>query len=215
MTDSRWRLLVVIAATAAIASHYLGQAWQHYAAKPLATLLVVAYALWLPAEDARYRRWVVIGLLWSTLGDVLLMLPWDWFLYGLLAFLVAHLAYLLAFTRRAPFAARLAPFALYALVAVAILAYLWPGIPQPMRIPVIVYVAALGSMAAQAAAIWLIRRDAASACAATGAALFMASDSMIAFNRFGEPFDASRLLILATYWAAQWLIARSVAVRRP
>lgn len=211
MTHARWRLLVVVAATAAIASHYLGQAWVHYAAKPLATLLVVGFALSLPAEDARYRRWVVIGLLWSTLGDVLLMLPWDWFLQGLLAFLVAHLAYLLAFARRARLGARLAPFALYALVAAAILAWLWPGIPAQMRIPVVVYVAALGSMAAQAAAIWMIRRDAPSACAAIGAALFLLSDSLIAINRFGEPFEASRLLVLATYWAAQWLIARSLA----
>jgi len=208
-----WRLLVTIAATAAIGSHYLGLTWVHYAAKPLATLLIVAFGLSLPAEDPHYRRWVVIGLLWSTLGDVLLMLPWDWFLYGLLAFLVAHLSYLVAFSRRARIGARRAPFVLYALIAVAILAWLWPGIPAPMRVPVIVYVLALGSMAAQAAAIWLIRRDAASACAAIGAALFLASDSMIAIHRFGAPFEASRLLILASYWVAQWLIARSLMAR--
>ncbi|MBL8245739.1 MAG: hypothetical protein JNL89_16200, partial [Rhodanobacteraceae bacterium] len=51
------------------------------------------------------------------------------------------------------------------------------------------------------------------ALAAAGGMLFMASDSMIAIGRFGEPFDGQRLAVLTTYWAAQWLIARSVSAR--
>jgi uncharacterized membrane protein YhhN len=179
----------------------------------LATLLIVAMVLSLSTADPAYRRWVVIGLLWSTLGDVFLMLPGDYFLYGLLSFLVAHIAYLIAFSKRERFLAREAPFIAYLIVAAGILAWLWPGIPAPIRIPVVVYVAALGAMAAQAAAIWAIRRDRASALAAVGGALFMLSDSLIALNRFGEPFDASRALVLTSYWLAQYLIARSIGGR--
>lgn len=206
-----WTLLIVIGSAAAIGAHYLGSPWVHWIAKPAATLLCAAMALSLPATEAGYRRWVVIGLLLSTVGDVFLMLPGDWFLHGLIGFLLAHLAYLVAFGQRERFMARAVPFIAYAIVAVGILAWLWPGIPAPMRVPVVVYVVALGSMAAQAAAIWWLRRDRTAALAAVGGALFMASDSMIAIGRFGEPFDGQRLLVLATYWAAQWLIARSVA----
>lgn len=208
---SLWTLLIVIGSAAAIGAHYLGSPWVHWIAKPATTLLCAAMALSLPATEAGYRRWVVVGLLLSTVGDVFLMLPGDWFLHGLVGFLLAHLAYLVAFGQRERFMAHGTPFIAYIIVATGILAWLWPGIPSPMRVPVVVYVVALGSMAAQAAAIWLLRRDRASALAAVGGALFMASDSMIAIGRFGEPFDGQRLLVLSTYWAAQWLIARSVA----
>lgn len=208
-----WTTLVAIAALVAIGAHYIGSPWAHWIAKPLATLLIAGMALSLPAAEAGYRRWVVIGLLLSTVGDVFLMLPGDWFLHGLIGFLLAHLAYLVAFGQRERFLVRAAPFIAYTVVAVGILAWLWPGIPEAMRIPVVVYVAALGSMAAQAAAIWWVRRDRATALAAFGGMLFMASDSMIAIGRFGEPFDGQRFWVLSTYWVAQWLIARSVAAR--
>ena len=212
---SIWTLLIAISASVAIAAHYLQLPLLHWIAKPLATLLIVAMALSLSTADPAYRRWIVIGLLWSTLGDVLLMLPGDYFLHGLVSFLVAHIAYLVAFSKRERLLASPGPFAAYALVAIVVLTYLWSGIPAPMRIPVVVYVTALGMMAAQAAAIWTIRRDRLSALAAVGGALFMLSDSLIAFNRFGEPFDASRWMVLTTYWMAQWLIARSVASPEP
>lgn len=205
-----WTWSIAVSAMAAIAAHYLQQPLLHWVAKPLATLLIAAMALAIVTGESAYRRWVVIGLLWSTLGDVFLMLPGDWFLHGLLSFLVAHIAYLVAFNRRERLFVRVSPFAAYALVAALVLAYLWPGIPAPMRIPVVIYVMALGAMAAQAAAIWRVRRDRATALAAIGGALFMVSDSLIAFNRFGEPFEASRFLVLASYWLAQYLIARSI-----
>ena len=211
ITNTTWATLVAVAAVAAIGAHYLQLPILHWIAKPLATLLIVGMALSLGTNQPTYRRWIVIGLMWSTLGDVLLMLPGDYFLHGLVSFLVAHIAYLVAFSRRERLLVSLTPFAIYALIAVAVLAFLWPGIPQPMRIPVVIYVAALGAMAAQAAAIWTIRRDRASALAAIGGALFMLSDSLIAFNRFGEPFEASRWMVLSSYWMAQWLIARSIA----
>jgi uncharacterized membrane protein YhhN len=205
-----WTTFVALSASVAIAAHYLQLPILHWIAKPLTTLLIVGMALSLSSAEPVYRRWIVIGLLWSTLGDVFLMLPGDYFLHGLVSFLVAHIAYLVAFSRRERLFAQLMPFAVYAVIAFAVLTYLSQGIPAPMRIPVVVYVAALGAMAAQAAAIWSIRRDRASALAAIGGALFMFSDSLIAINRFGEPFDASRFLVLASYWLAQYLIARSI-----
>jgi uncharacterized membrane protein YhhN len=46
--------------------------------------------------------------------------------------------------------------------------------------------------------------------AAAGALLFMLSDGMLAVDRFRRPFRWSRLAVLSTYFAAQWLIALSV-----
>ena len=59
------------------------------------------------APAGAYRRWIAIGLGLSLLGDLLLEWPADLFVFGLSAFLLAHLAYLAAYlgdTRRlAPF----------------------------------------------------------------------------------------------------------------
>ncbi|MFO1495785.1 MAG: lysoplasmalogenase [Lysobacterales bacterium] len=208
-----WLIAVALAAALAISSQMLGWPWAHYLSKPLATLLLAAMVWTTVSQEPAYRRWVLIGLLWSALGDAFLMLPGDWFVYGLLSFLAAHLAYLWAFRQRAPWLARLLPFALYGLIAAGVLSALWPGVPPALRVPVIVYVAALAAMAAQAAAIAMVRRDRASVLAAVGGASFLLSDALLAWNRFAGPIEAARLWVLSSYWLAQWLIARSVARR--
>lgn len=211
-----WLAVVLVSGAAAIASVYVdGGQWLHWICKPLTTLLITAMALRSAAVNARYRRWVVIGLLCSTLGDVFLMLPGDHFAWGLSSFLIAHCAYLLAFTRRARWFASLWPFAGYAALALTVLYALWPGVPPALRVPVALYVLALASMAAQATAMWHHCRDGASAQAAAGGAFFLLSDGLLAWNRFVTPLDGSRLSVLATYWIAQWLIARSVAREAP
>jgi uncharacterized membrane protein YhhN len=48
---------------------------------------------------------------------------------------------------------------------------------------------------------------------ALGGALFVASDALLATNKFAAPLPAASLWILATYWAAQWCIAAWLAPR--
>ena len=164
--------------------------------------------------DPRYRRAIFAGLLLSTAGDAFLMLPGDWFVFGLGSFLCAHLAYLVGLCRRArPFAAAW-PFLAYAVVAAAVMSVLWPHLPNELRIPVIVYVAVLAAMAAQAAAVWRKRADAAGAAAAIGGACFVFSDATLAIDRFAAPFAAAQALVLVSYWAAQWWIGRSATLAR-
>ena len=151
----------------------------------------------------------------SALGDVFLMLPQrpggpDWFVLGLASFLLAHVAYLVAFSNRARFFARVWPFALYAAVALAVSLVLWPHLPAELRVPVAVYVLLLSAMAAQSAASWAMRRDRGSALAAAGGAFFVVSDATLAIDRFVSPFPQAVVVVLATYWLAQFLIGLSV-----
>lgn len=185
--------------------------------KPLTTLFVIAYAWPRGADAPAVRRWVRAGLVLSLAGDVFLMWPQQGFLAGLVSFLLAHLAYIVAFTRGVRLGARWLPFAAYALVAAALLSQLWPGVPAPLRVPVLAYVACLATMAAQAAAVWLVARGSAAEAlarsAALGGVLFMTSDALLAFNKFNAPLPMAGLWILATYWLAQGLIARSLRGR--
>jgi uncharacterized membrane protein YhhN len=174
--------------------------------KPLATLCVIAHA-WRRGHDTPLvRRWILVGLVFSLAGDVALMWPDRGFLPGLVSFLLAHLAYLVAFTRVRPLGQRAGPFVLYAVVAGGVLALLWPGVPAGLRVPVLAYVACLAAMAAQAAVLWRCGEPR-GAVLATGGALFLASDALLATNRFAAPLPMASLWILATYWAAQWCIA--------
>lgn len=208
--------LAVVAALAALAiagAYGLAAPWLHWMCKPLTTLAIVALAWRLPASEPRYRGAVIAGLLLSTAGDVFLMLPGDWFVFGLGSFLMAHLAYLYALRLRGRWMARIWPFVLYALVAGSVLAWLWPYLPAPLRVPVVAYVAVLAAMAAQAAAVWAVRRSAGTAAAALGGAFFVLSDASLAIDRFAQPFAAAPALVLATYWIAQTGIAMSLRDR--
>ncbi len=207
-------LVLCAALSIASAPWALGQPWLNFVFKPLATLCVIAYAFGRGLGEAVVRRWVLAGLVLSLAGDVALMWPKEGFLPGLVSFLLAHLCYLVAFTRRAPLAARPAVFVLYAAVAATILSLLWPGVPGALRVPVVLYVGALAAMAAQAAVLWRqgVPRG---AVLALGGALFMASDALLATNKFAGPLPLASLWILATYWSAQWCIATWLAPAEP
>lgn len=204
--------LIAVSAALAIAGHYWpgDGRWVVYGFKPATTILILWLAAATAAVDLKYRRAIIVGLVFSLFGDVFLMLPGDWFLFGLASFLVAHVFYLVAFTRGVRFAGRWMPFAGYAVFGLAALASLWSSIPSVMRLPVLAYVLLLVSMASQAAVRAMVVRTKAAQLAAIGGGLFLLSDTLLAVNRFGGRFALSSLLVLGTYYAAQWLIAASI-----
>jgi len=143
------------------------------------------------------------------LGDVFLMLPGDWFAFGLGSFLLAHLCYLRAFRWRGEWFRPFGPVFAYGVVAAAVLAYLWPHLPAELKIPVVVYVVALAGMAAQAACVRRQRPDRVAMAAAIGGACFVLSDALLAIDRFALAIPFASVWVLLGYWTAQWLIGRS------
>ncbi|KRD40027.1 hypothetical protein ASE35_06895 [Lysobacter sp. Root916] len=208
-----WLPAIALASVLAIVGAMAPLPWLHYLTKPTATLLVLAMVWRLPVGRTKYRPAILVGLALSTLGDVFLMLPGDWFVFGLGSFLCAHLAYLIAFTRRARAFATLWPFLAYAALAAAVLAVLWSHLPGELRVPVVIYVAVLAAMAAQAAAVWWRQRTRATALAALGGLSFVISDASLAIDRFAAPFATASVVVLATYWLAQTWIGLSVRER--
>ncbi|HEL5400818.1 TPA: lysoplasmalogenase [Stenotrophomonas maltophilia] len=212
-------LILLMAILAIIGAFLHGDGrWLHWLAKPVTTLLIAAIA-WRVRDPAQpfYRRAVLAGMLLSCVGDIALMLPMDAFVPGLVAFLLAHLCYIVAF-RDGLRAGRglLAAGVLLGAFAVLNVLGLWPHLPAPMRIPVLAYVVVLASMAVLALARqWRRPRPGAAEAssarwAAAGALLFVASDSLLAWDRFSGGLPLASLLVLSTYYGAQYAIARSV-----
>ena len=169
--------------------------------------LAVASLLAGRGGERRGRHLLTVAMTAALAGDVLL-LNGDWFLFGLLAFLITHLTYLVLFRRAVGwFPSRLALAAILA-VAAAVLAWEFPLLPSGLVAPVAIYTGVIALMVAQASgrAVALGTRDA--WLVAAGAALFMASDTMISINRFVLPFGWSNVAIMATYYAGQILILR-------
>jgi len=142
------------------------------------------------------------------------MLPGNKFIPGLASFLAAHLAYIWAFTLGVGFAPAqlpwLAPFAFFGLMVVV---FLWRGLPDAaLKGAVVAYLLVIVVMAWRAA----VRSHSpvppypSAVLALAGACLFLASDSILAIDRFRRPFRAAQPLVFATYWAAQLLIGLSV-----
>jgi len=199
-------LLAGVSAVAHIRAEYRGPRRAVYVCKPLTTTLILILAAWPGAAADRYTLAIVTGLALSLAGDVFLMLPRDRFVAGLVSFLLAHVAYLVAFTSGVAFAAAPLAFLPYAAAGAVVLAILWPDLGR-LRGPVTLYVVVIMAMASQAAVRALTMQTSAALLTAVGAALFVASDTFLAFDRFRRRFRSARLLVILTYVVAQWLIA--------
>lgn len=139
----------------------------------------------------------------SSAGD--LLLEWDrqgLFVAGLAAFLLAHLLYIILFVRGSRRPLGVTPARGTAALAVVaggatVAAWIWPGLGS-LRVPVTAYMAVLLAMAFAAQ----VGRFGTPLVAA-GAALFVASDSMIGIVTFKGTFAGSGPLIWSTYYLAQ------------
>jgi uncharacterized membrane protein YhhN len=172
--------------------------------------------LLLAAASARqmrgaWRHGMVAALLFSALGDWLLGMNGvlgNLFTAGLGSFLVAQLAYAQLFWRhRAPDRHR-RWLALAWLPAAAVLAWLVLPVAGEMAVPVALYMLAITAMVTGAA---LADRP---LMVLAGALAFAFSDATIAINKFLTPVPQAGLVIMISYYLAQWLLWRG-ALRDP
>ena len=180
--------------------------------KPVASTGFVAAALACGALDSDYGRWILAGLACSWWGDVLLIPESNEkvFLSGVVAFLLGHVAYAIAFLglgfdARAGFTTAAA----VVLVAVVVMRYLRPHVPAEMKAAVAAYVAVISTMVVTAAAAAGAIGPAAWTVVA-GALGFYLSDLAVARDRFVVRSFVNRAWGLPLYYGAQLVLAVSV-----
>ncbi len=166
--------------------------------KPL-LMPVLMYIAW---REGITSRTYFSALFFSFLGDVFLMFD-GWFIPGLVSFLLAHVSYIFLFRKEYSFS--FTAILLLALFTSGFLVFLYPSIPENMRVPVVVYCIAITLMGICAASRNTASRSSYGYVVA-GAVLFIISDALIAVNRFYTDIPADALCIMTTYGAAQYLI---------
>lgn len=163
--------------------------------------------------DSFISPWLFVALAFGLLGDIALLsdsVPR--FKAGLAAFLVGHLAYLLAFVDAGATwtgfvgAAHGAGPWVFAVLMVGALVFTRDVLPNTWRsdgpalaVPVTVYTLVIATMLAFAFATEL-------SLVMLGAAVFVASDSILARDRFVAPLPRGHLLVMVTYLVGQGLI---------
>ena len=151
------------------------------------------------------------GMSFCWLGDALLLSPGQslGFRAGIGAFLLAHLAYAIGCHAAGVDASSFAQAVIgVGLVGAIALRWLWPHVPADFRLAVGLYFGVIGLMVASA-----IGATAAGASPgfAAGAILFAISDLSVARERFVAPSFANSAWGLPLYYAAQGLLALSMA----
>lgn len=179
--------------------------------KPL-LLIVLGYFFWDHTRQNKNRLIAVFltALFFCWCGDLLLMntqTP-SFFLYGLLAFLVAQVCYSFFFYRikqkeKIKFSWLLFfPVLIYYATLISWLA------PQlgALKIPVFIYGGVISLMLLLALHLLYMPAVKSGRLFMLGALFFVASDSALAINKFSAPFAGSALVIIITYGVAQFLL---------
>jgi uncharacterized membrane protein YhhN len=203
--------LLIECAALSMATAALGLPEAHRVFKPLTMGIALAVVFTHAQRAGGLRRAdaLLLGALALSLaGDAFLMFP-GYFVPGLVAFLLAHLAYIALFRQDAAWFPSRRALAATLGIGAAMYAFLWQGgLPAALRAPVAAYVLVIALMAAQAIGRATVQRSPAAIGVAVGAAFFMLSDSLLAVNKFVTPLPMAQLWVLSTYYAAQILIVR-------
>ena len=147
------------------------------------------------------------------------MLPGNFFIPGLAAFLAAHLLYIAVFktslrhlhTKGSKWFANRTALAVTLLAALLMYTLVYPGLHDPvLKVAVGLYAMVIALMAAKAIGRAQLLQTPQARWVALGACFFMLSDALLAINRFVSPLGYSALWILSTYYVAQLLIVRNL-----
>lgn len=182
--------------------------------KPAVMLAVLAWVLIDGPGLGTPIVWFFIGGLLSLAGDILLLPGRDHFPAGLVAFLTAHLAYIIGLNTT-PFPVNASTFLFAAVVllltvrAARVLTRALdhsgqPALKTPVRLyTAVIAVSLLSGLSTLARDAWA---PAPALLAAGGALLLVISDLRLALDRFTTPISGARLWIRMTYHLGQVML---------
>lgn len=182
----------------------------YVSAKPLLMITLLLYFASASRGYPSWRFYVMAALVFSWAGDVFLISS-EWFIAGLVSFLIAHIFYIIAYQKTGAASGKLRPLDIIKFVAygIVLIWVIYPGLGD-LLVPVLIYALVLLSMG-----VWAHKRRGATSSAsfqyvAIGAILFALSDGLIAINKFAFEIPYERILIMSVYMTAQYLIVQGM-----
>lgn len=165
---------------------------------------------------------IAAALFFSWAGDVLLLFENKhalFFISGLVCFLITHIFYIIYFLQIKTAAISLLkkqPWlaVLVAAYGVSLVLFLYPHLGA-MKIPVLVYAIVICTMVICSLHVYNKVNTPANSVFVAGAVLFAVSDSLLAVNKFYQPFAGAGAFIISTYCAAQFLIVMGILKIKP
>ena len=178
--------------------------------KPGTMILIILLAIIESGLSTVFSYWVLVALLFSVMGDILLMLHKKWFIYGLGSFLIAHILYITGFL--VAFSFTFSASGLFLIIVLTIIAgvfycFLFQNVRKEggrrLLFAVACYMVVITTMLSLAImtgiTIFIV-----------AALVFFISDSILAVNRFKVKFQLADYLVMSTYFTAQLLFAISL-----
>jgi alkenylglycerophosphocholine/alkenylglycerophosphoethanolamine hydrolase len=225
------KTIILIAVLAAAVTDWLAVArgWKkiEYLAKPATMVILLGYLALAGGFGATPLICFGLGLFFSLTGDVFLMISFyrfsnRWFVPGLAAFLLAHVAYIIGLNT--PFGGASPVWAIgigivLALTAARVLRRILAGVREKglrrMVVPVLAYGMVITLMLLSAI-LTLYRVDwkaSASGLVSLGAILFYFSDIILAWDKFVKPVKNGRVLNMAAYHLGQISLIAGVVIQ--
>ena len=223
MKKSLLHLLFIVIVLGVLTGEYLKLPLIDHIFKPLIMLWIGGYFyLYSKGIDKTVVRMALSAFMASWAGDLFMMFA-DQFIYfvmGIASFLTAQVFYVFLFLRTINLSGKKSflkkkPVWLIAYIAYGIVIYiiLFPHLDGVLKPAVLIYVLAILSMSSMALNRLENGHPKSFTLVFAGSLFFVASDSMIAINRFLVPIPYEGLLIMSTYIGAQYLIMRGILMQ--
>jgi uncharacterized membrane protein YhhN len=189
-----------------------------YLAKP-AVMVILFTWLWTSVGFDGAALWFGLGILLSLTGDVLLMISLDrLFMAGLVAFLLAHLAYLVGFNIPIP---EVSAWGFFLAIIIGlggmrvirrIVAPLATSGQARMRMPIMIYgtVISLMLLSAMIKLTDITWSTSGAVLVSVGAFLFYVSDIILAWHKFVAPIQNGRIYNIGAYHLGQIMLIAGV-----
>ena len=179
--------------------------------KPLTMILIISILFTGGIELEGFSFFIFWGLIFSLLGDMMLLKPWYKFELGLVAFLIGHIFYIIAFISYKGMDWDIIPLLPLIGFALWLFRMIKPHLGK-LLIPVGSYMSVILLMVWQGMGIWLSEKNTFGLLIGSGASIFCVSDSILAYQRFMPRFKCGNTLSLLTYYIAQYLISSSTQI---
>lgn len=217
MKQKHWILLFVVVLIGDLIGIQLKNETIQFFCKPLIipTLIGFFYST-SPQITKGVNKWVLFALFFSLVGDTFLMFQDKnslYFLMGLSAFLAAHIFYIVFFHKVRIKENVKSNHWLLVIVVIyyaALISFLSPFLGD-MKLPVRLYGIVISFMFMLAMHMLSIKNKMAGRWMVLGAFLFVLSDSLLALNKFYQPFGSANILIMLTYGFAQFYLVKGAA----